>query len=231
MNNPPQHVTIAIIGAGQAGLSAAYHAKRLGVNFVVLDGAPGAGGAWQHRWPSLTLKAVNRIHDLPGLSFQAAVPNLTDDVQARSAVPEYFRAYEAHYDLPVIRPVKVHAVRDHAGGFRIDTDRGILTADGNPIFAMDRLTPTLVAPPLRRLRSAYARASRRFRSCRSRVFPSLPKSRKCGLARYSSATREFTWWATAHRRPPSARIAQVGRRYANCLWNSTNLLQLSLASA
>lgn len=130
MTNLPQHVQIVIIGAGQAGLSAAYHAKLLGVNFVVLDGAPGAGGAWQHRWPSLTLSTVNRIHDLPGLSFEDAVPNLADTVEARTAVPAYFRAYEEHYVLPIVRPIKVHAVRKHATGFRIDTDQGILTADG-----------------------------------------------------------------------------------------------------
>src|SRR5688500_255327 len=50
---------IVVIGAGQAGLSAAYHLKQLGIapvrGFVVLDASPSAGGAWQFRWPSLTL--------------------------------------------------------------------------------------------------------------------------------------------------------------------------------
>jgi cation diffusion facilitator CzcD-associated flavoprotein CzcO len=71
---------IVVIGAGQAGLSSAYHLRRLGLaagrGFVVLDQNPVAGGAWQHRWPSLTLSTVNRIHDLPGLSFAEAVPGL-----------------------------------------------------------------------------------------------------------------------------------------------------------
>ena len=46
---------IVVIGGGQAGLSAAYHLKRLGLTphkgFVVLDGSPGPGGAWQDRCP------------------------------------------------------------------------------------------------------------------------------------------------------------------------------------
>ena len=50
---------IVVIGAGQAGLSSAYHLKRLGLEanrgFVVLDQSPEPGGAWQFRWPSLTL--------------------------------------------------------------------------------------------------------------------------------------------------------------------------------
>src|SRR6218665_2516349 len=50
---------IAVIGAGQAGLSSAYHLQRLGVaagrGFVVLDQSPPAGGAGQYRLPSLDL--------------------------------------------------------------------------------------------------------------------------------------------------------------------------------
>ena len=65
---------IVVIGGGQAGLSAAYHLKLGGLvpdrQFLVLDEAAAAGGAWQHRWPSLTLSTVNRIHDLPGMPFR-----------------------------------------------------------------------------------------------------------------------------------------------------------------
>jgi cation diffusion facilitator CzcD-associated flavoprotein CzcO len=64
---------IVVIGAGQAGLSSAYHLKRRGLvpgqSFIVLDGSPQPGGAWQYRSPSLTLSTVNRIHDLPGMRF------------------------------------------------------------------------------------------------------------------------------------------------------------------
>ncbi len=102
---------IAVIGAGQAGLSSAYHLQRLGVaagrGFVVLDQSPQAGGAWQYRWPSLTLSTVNRIHDLPGMAFSEALPDAGDSVEAAVAVPIYFAAYERKFALPVYRPVKV----------------------------------------------------------------------------------------------------------------------------
>ena len=39
-----------VIGAGQAGLSASYHLKRLRLDHVVLDADERPGGAWQHRW-------------------------------------------------------------------------------------------------------------------------------------------------------------------------------------
>lgn len=125
---------IAVIGAGQAGLSAAYHLQKLGLaggrGFVVLDRAPGPGGAWQYRWPSLTLSTVNKIHDLPGMSFAAGVGTQSDRVEAAIAVPKYFAAYEAEFGLPVYRPVTVKLVCERAGRLRIETDRGLFSARG-----------------------------------------------------------------------------------------------------
>jgi cation diffusion facilitator CzcD-associated flavoprotein CzcO len=125
---------IAVIGAGQAGLSSAYYLQKLGLaggrGFVVLDHNPVAGGAWQHRWPSLTLSTVNRIHDLPGLPFAEAVPDLREAVEASVAVPRYFAAYEQRFALPVYRPVKVVVVCERGERFRIETDRETFSARG-----------------------------------------------------------------------------------------------------
>lgn len=57
----PRPVDVVVIGAGQAGLSAAYHLRRRAFvpvgrarpgerTFVVLDAEDGPGGAWRHRW-------------------------------------------------------------------------------------------------------------------------------------------------------------------------------------
>jgi len=125
---------IVVIGAGQAGLSAAYHLKRRGLaankGFVVVDQAPNPGGAWQYRWPSLTLSTVNRIHDLPGMRFADVVDPGATEVQAAVAVPRYFARYEARFELPVYRPVKVLVVCERDGRFRIETDRFDLSARG-----------------------------------------------------------------------------------------------------
>jgi cation diffusion facilitator CzcD-associated flavoprotein CzcO len=125
---------IVVIGAGQAGLSSAYHLKKRGLvpdrGFVVLDQAPQPGGAWQFRWPSLTLSTVNRIHDLPGMRFSEAVDTDATEVEASVAVPQYFAAYEKAFDLPVYRPVKVTVVCDRGERLRIETNRGNFSARG-----------------------------------------------------------------------------------------------------
>jgi thioredoxin reductase len=131
---------IVVIGAGQAGLSSAYHLRHLGIapgrGYVVLDRAPAAGGAWQHRWPSLTLSTVNRVHDLPGMPFSDVVASDAGEVKASTAVPRYYAAYEQKFALPVYRPVTVKLVCERNGRFRVETEgqafsaRGIINATG-----------------------------------------------------------------------------------------------------
>ena len=122
-------VDVVVIGAGQAGLSTAWALARQGfepeTGFVVLDGDDGPGGAWQHRWPSLTVGTTHRVHDLPGLAFEPAAGNL----RAAEVVPAYFAEYEHRFDLPVHRPVRVRAVRRAGDGrYLVQTDRGDWTA-------------------------------------------------------------------------------------------------------
>jgi cation diffusion facilitator CzcD-associated flavoprotein CzcO len=114
--NNTHEVDVAVIGAGQAGLSAAYHLRRTGFvperDFVVLDHSPGPGGAWQFRWPSLTYGKVHGMHSLPGMELTS-----TDPARPSSeVVSEYFDAYERSFGLRVRRPVDVRAVRDGEGG-------------------------------------------------------------------------------------------------------------------
>jgi cation diffusion facilitator CzcD-associated flavoprotein CzcO len=125
---------IAVIGAGQAGLSAAYYLKKLGLNigpdFIILDEAPGPGGAWQYRWPSLTLSTVNRIHDLPGMSFEETIDTNNTEVQANVAVPHYYDLYEKKFGFQVYRPLKVENVYLHQERFYIDSSKTLFSASG-----------------------------------------------------------------------------------------------------
>ncbi len=127
-------VDILVIGSGQAGLSSAYHLNRLGLlpgrQYLILDKSDGPGGAWQYRWPSLTLSTVNRIHDLPGMAFLDTIETDAPAAKASTAVPKYFGAYEKKFELPVYRPVAVKMVCDRFDRFRIETDRETFSARG-----------------------------------------------------------------------------------------------------
>lgn len=100
-----------VIGAGQAGLSASHHLRRRDVSHVVLDADSGPGGAWQHRWDSLTMHDVHRVADLPGVQ----VPPEFGDERANTFVPAYFADYERTFELPVVRPVRIERVEDRDG--------------------------------------------------------------------------------------------------------------------
>ncbi|SDG45361.1 FAD-dependent oxidoreductase [Klenkia brasiliensis] len=119
------HAEVVVVGAGQAGLSAAYQLRREGTDFVVLDADAAPGGAWQHRWASLRLDRANGIADLPGMP-------LTGDPAERASVAmaRYFADYERTFDLPVRRPVAVRRVTRTDDGFALATTGGTWTARG-----------------------------------------------------------------------------------------------------
>ncbi len=94
-----------VIGAGQAGLSTSYHLGRRGIEHVVLDANATPGGAWQHRWDSLTMDDVHGVAALPD-----SEPPVRDEGRANVAVADYFAEYERVHDLPVVRPVRVDRV-------------------------------------------------------------------------------------------------------------------------
>lgn len=96
-----------VIGAGQAGLSTSFHLRRTGVDHVVLDADAHAGGAWQHRWDSLTMADVHGVADLPG----SPAPERSR-ARANEVVPAWFAAYEREHGLAVVRPVRVDAVTE-----------------------------------------------------------------------------------------------------------------------
>jgi cation diffusion facilitator CzcD-associated flavoprotein CzcO len=111
-----------VIGGGQAGLSASYHLKRRGIDHVLLDANQHPGGAWQHRWDSLTMSDVHGVAALPDSVAPGAAGDALDESgaagseeRANVAVARYFADYEREHALPVLRPVRVDRVSSDGG--------------------------------------------------------------------------------------------------------------------
>lgn len=124
-NSRVREVEVVVAGAGQAGLSSAYHLRRAGYepdrDFVVLDHSPRPGGAWQFRWPTLTYGKVHGMHALPGMELTGA----DGSRPSSEVIGAYFADYERAYDLRVHRPVRVDAVHEGQGGrLRVVTSEG-----------------------------------------------------------------------------------------------------------
>src|SRR5688500_2282397 len=121
MTGHPRAVDVLVIGGGQAGLAAGYYLRRAKADFVILDAQEEPGGAWRHAWPSLRLFSPAQYSSLPGRMMPSppggGYPGAED-------VVAYLTDYERRYELPVIRPVLVRAVRRGDGHRAVETDHG-----------------------------------------------------------------------------------------------------------
>ena len=60
---------VVVIGAGQAGLAAAFHLARSGIDFVILEAANRVGDNWRNRYDSLRLYSPAKYDACPGSPF------------------------------------------------------------------------------------------------------------------------------------------------------------------
>lgn len=111
---------VIIIGAGQAGLSAAQQVGQRTRDFVVLEASPRVGSSWRERYDSLVLFTPAAYDGLPGLPMdlpRGALP--TKDQMA-----DYLERYAAHFDLPVRLGEPVQALTRMNDKFVVTTTRG-----------------------------------------------------------------------------------------------------------
>jgi putative flavoprotein involved in K+ transport len=112
-----QPLDTLIIGAGQAGLAAAYHLQRAGKSFLLLEADDRPVGSWPHYYDSLHLFSPARFSSLPGLPF----PGDPERYPARDEVIAYLETYATHFAFPICYGARVVKVTQVAGLFTVMT--------------------------------------------------------------------------------------------------------------
>ena len=106
-----------IVGAGQAGLAAAYHLAAHDVDFTVVTDESRVGDNWRKRWDSLRLFTPAKYSGLPGMPFPAAPSHLAD----KDEVGDYLEKYVERCDLPVRLETRVNALTSNDDHFELRT--------------------------------------------------------------------------------------------------------------
>jgi putative flavoprotein involved in K+ transport len=93
---PPEgSPTVAVVGAGPAGLATAALLRRAGVRAIVLDRDDRIGSSWADRYDSLRLNTVRWMSDLPGLRMERSLGRWVE----RDDIVDYLERYAAHHRL------------------------------------------------------------------------------------------------------------------------------------
>lgn len=157
----PPGLPLAIIGAGQAGLSLSALLQEAGVAHRVLE-AETVGASWQRRWDSFQTNTANATMALHGHAYAG------DDPEGFMGAPEVIRRLRDYADervLPISEGCAVHRVAPECGGYAIDSSEGriharaVVVATGEYRRARMPRVPFAPAPGLAVLHSGNYRSA------------------------------------------------------------------------
>jgi putative flavoprotein involved in K+ transport len=115
--SPDRLLDAVVIGGGQAGLAIAWHLKRQGLRFVVLEAGSELGHTWRDRWDSLKLFTPAQYDGLPGMPFPAPA----DTYPTKDPVADYLQTYVTAFDLPVRLNARATSLTRTDDGFHVRT--------------------------------------------------------------------------------------------------------------
>lgn len=134
--------TVAIVGAGQAGLAMSHCLTEISVDHVLLERNVPASSWRQERWDSLRLLTPNWMTRLPGFGYAGGDP---EGFMTASDVAEYLEWYQISFDAPVVENTTVtrikSGVRDR--GFEIETSNGMWKARAVVVASGAASTPSI----------------------------------------------------------------------------------------
>lgn len=127
----PEHHSVVIVGAGQAGLSLSYFLKQRGIDHLVLEKRSPVHTWRTQRWDTFCLVTPNWQCKLPGWEYRGNDPH---GFMKRDEIIAYLDGFVKHVDAPVRSGVTVQRVScqsgvGRSGGYDIATSQGHYTAD------------------------------------------------------------------------------------------------------
>lgn len=121
----PEHLEVAVVGGGQAGLAMGYCLREQGLQFAIFERGASIAPAWRERWDSLTLFTPRRYSALPGLPF----PGEPDGYPTGDEVIAYLEGYADTFELPIELNSGVRRLSQEGRRFLLEVGGRTLTAD------------------------------------------------------------------------------------------------------
>jgi putative flavoprotein involved in K+ transport len=118
-------VNVAIVGAGQAGLSTSCYLSQAGVDHVVLEAGRVAETWRSKRWDSFCLVTPNWSVRLPDGEYAGRDP---DGFMGRDELVAYFQGWADAIKAPVRETCAVSALEPDGDGFVLTTPGGVIRA-------------------------------------------------------------------------------------------------------
>jgi cation diffusion facilitator CzcD-associated flavoprotein CzcO len=119
-----REVDVAVVGAGQAGLSTSWHLTQANVDHVVLEAGRVAETWRSRRWDSFCLVTPNWTVQLPGAK---PMPD-PDGFMPVAKLVDYLQSWAGSFSAPVDSGCSVTALEAGDGGFLLTSAGGAMTA-------------------------------------------------------------------------------------------------------
>ena len=120
-----EDIEVAVVGAGQAGLSLSRELTQAGVEHLVLE-RDRVGASWRRRWDSFCLVTPNWTVQLPNFAYGGDDP---DGFMPRGEIVSHLVRYADSFRAPVREGVEVFALSPGGdGGFVLRTASGNIRA-------------------------------------------------------------------------------------------------------
>lgn len=132
-----ERVETVVIGAGQAGLSVAYHLQRRGRSCVLLESNERIGDQWRRRWDSLRLFTPARFDGLAGMDFPADPGSFP----TKDEMADFLETYATTFGLSVRTGSRVESVTRSDDGYVITVGDQSLHADHVVVAMADYQRP------------------------------------------------------------------------------------------